>query len=146
MQQNKRPLELEGRVTHAQPGEDASSSYGGPLPAVQQGRFWGLLHSGPGPYCACCPVSACSVSSLQKCLLLTYRERLDQIEIISMQNEKPQGTGFFFNQRTARRSQQSILKEVNPEYLLKGLMLKGFPSVSMMKNLLAMQELQETRV
>ena len=25
---------------------------------------------------------------------------------------------------TARRSQQSILKEINPEYLLKGLMLK----------------------
>ena len=70
----------------------------------------------------------------------------DQIEIISMQNEKPQGTGFFFNQRTARRSHQSILKKVNPEYLLKGLMLKGFPSDSVVKNLLAVQELQETRV
>ena len=34
-------------------------------------------------------------ASLQKCLFLTHRERFDQIEIISMQNEKSQGTGLF---------------------------------------------------
>ena len=64
---------------------------------------------------------------------------------------------------TARRSNQSILKEISPEYSLEGLMLKlksrtqlsdwtttkyqgGFHGGSAVKNLPAMQELQETWV
>ena len=125
VQQNKRPLELQGHVTHAQPGDNASSGCGEPLPAVHQARSWGLLHPGPGPYSACCPVSEGKPSEM----FISYTQEKvwpDRNHLNAKWKITRNRT--FFNQRAARRSHQSVLKEVDPGYLLKDLMVQGFPS------------------
>ena len=54
------------------------------------------------------------------------KERKSKIEKKGKKEEKDEGQEWKYNRksRTARRSNQSILKEISPQYSLEGLMLK----------------------
>ena len=64
-------------------------------PAEVQAGLPGLVPHWPGPYCAECPISAGSGSTVQKCLFLMLRRSLNLTKIIKIHNEQLQSIGFF---------------------------------------------------